>query len=89
MYVTEKATRKKLIDQALMAAGWLPILPYDSKERYGSAAVEEYPTDNGPPDYLSFSSRAPLAAEFPSSAAQCQFNAFDQSVLARAFRGEL
>ena len=44
------ATRKQLIDEHLRRAGWR-IMTFDPARQlssYGGAAVEEYPTENGP-----------------------------------------
>lgn len=61
MNLTEKATRKKLIDQALTKSGWGPIVPFEQHVKYSYAAVEEFPTSNGPADYLLFSNSLPIA----------------------------
>lgn len=54
MSLSELATRKRLIDQALTAAGWSPILRFDGHAPNGTLALEEYPTANGPADYALF-----------------------------------
>lgn len=46
----EKGTRKALIDKALDAAGWTPIVRYRPGDSYNTAAVEEYETTTGPAD---------------------------------------
>lgn len=51
---SEHATRKRLIDQALLAAGWSPILRYAGTAPFGTTVLEEYPTANGPADYALF-----------------------------------
>jgi type I restriction enzyme, R subunit len=61
MTYNERATRKQLIDHALAGSGWSPIQPYENRVRYEQGAVEEYPTANGPADYVLFSGRRPLA----------------------------
>jgi len=61
MEPNERETRKKLIDRALADAGWSPIVRYDDGVPYDSAAVEEYPTANGPVDYALFDHGEPLA----------------------------
>lgn len=61
MPLSEHATRKRLIDQKLVAAGWSPISPYDPHTPQNLIAVEEYPTANGPADYALFHSNEPLA----------------------------
>lgn len=59
--LNEKQTRKRLINKALLDSGWVAILPHDPHQRYEIAAVEEYPTANGPADYLLFYEGVPLA----------------------------
>jgi type I restriction enzyme R subunit len=54
MSLSEQATRKELIDQALKNAGWSPILRYAGTAPFGTAVLEEYPTANGPADYALF-----------------------------------
>ncbi|MBP1908445.1 type I restriction-modification enzyme R subunit C-terminal domain-containing protein [Methanolobus bombayensis] len=51
--LTEKQTRKKLIDPLLAAEGWKVVLYGDKKElsEYNKCAIGEYPTSNGPADY--------------------------------------
>ncbi len=58
----EKATRKELVDRALGAAGWLPIVRYRPGSTYDTAAVEEYETAEGPADYVLFHGGRALAA---------------------------
>ncbi len=50
----EQTTRKTLIDKALEAAGWSPIVRYLHGASYDTAAVEEYETTEGPADYILF-----------------------------------
>jgi type I restriction enzyme R subunit len=52
--VDEQTTRKTLIDKALEAAGWSPIVRYLHGASYDTAAVEEYETTEGPADYILF-----------------------------------
>jgi type I restriction enzyme R subunit len=61
MPLSEKATRKQRIDAALLESGWDPILPAGAARQRGLAALEEYPTDNGPADYALFYREQPLA----------------------------
>jgi type I restriction enzyme R subunit len=61
MPLSERTTRKELIDQALTQSDWDPILPFEEKVRYFQAAVEEFPTENGPADYVLFSNSQPIA----------------------------
>lgn len=58
---SEYATRKKLIDKALIDAGWSPIVDFEKGKVYDHAAVREYPTDNGPADYVLFSEGVAIA----------------------------
>ncbi len=58
----EKATRKALVDKALLAAGWARIVPYRPGKSYDTAAVEEYETAEGPADYVLFHKGDALAA---------------------------
>jgi type I restriction enzyme R subunit len=51
--VSEKATRKKLVDPRLKTAGW-EVVPYDAARPlsdFDRCAIEEYPTAHGPADY--------------------------------------
>lgn len=61
-YVSEKETRKRLIDKLLRDAGWTNIVDYHEGENYDFAAVREYPTANGPADYLLFHDGKAVAA---------------------------
>lgn len=56
MIESEKVTRKKRIDTALKALGWVisPYLVGTSTTAYTNHAVEEYTTSNGPADYALF-----------------------------------
>lgn len=60
--VDEKTTRKLLIDKALAAAGWSPIVRYVPGASYDTAAIKEYETAEGPADYVLFHGGEPLAA---------------------------
>ncbi len=51
MEQSERTTRKQLVDKALEAVGWSPIVHYRDGATYLRGAVEEYPTANGPVDY--------------------------------------
>ncbi len=51
MSLSERAARKRLIDRALIEAGWDPIVPYMGYPPPGPVAVMEHPTANGPVDY--------------------------------------
>ncbi len=65
MSMSEKQTRKDLIDPALKEAGWDPIIPYNPQSHMDFscdlAAIEEFPTNNGPVDYLLVHNNQPLA----------------------------
>jgi type I restriction enzyme R subunit len=61
MYLNEKRTRKQRIDHALCSSGWAPVIPFQSPVQVNCAAVEEYPTTNGPSDYVLFSNGRPIA----------------------------
>lgn len=58
----EKTTRKTLINKALEAAGWSPIVRYLPGASCETAAVEEYETAEGPADYILFDRGEALAA---------------------------
>jgi type I restriction enzyme R subunit len=64
MTESEWQTRKTRIDQRLKVAGWPPVRFRDRAPLadYGTAAVEEFPTESGPADYLLAHSGMPLAA---------------------------
>lgn len=59
--ISEARTRKLLIDKALLKAGWGPIVPFQSGAKYLQGSAEEYPTKNGPADYILFSKGTPMA----------------------------
>lgn len=61
MTMSERTTRKRLIDQGLACSGWSPIQPFDQRARYDFGTVEEYPTTNGSADYVLFSDCRPIA----------------------------
>jgi type I restriction enzyme R subunit len=61
MPLSEKATRKQLIDKALLSSGWESIVRAGSERQRALAALEEYPTENGPADYVLLHSEQPLA----------------------------
>ena len=61
MPLSEKATRKQLIDKALLSSGWEPIIRAGLERQRALAALEEYPTSNGPADYALFHREQPLA----------------------------
>lgn len=52
--MNERETRKKLIDPHLQNAGWI-VVPFKEQTeivKYTRHAIEEYPTANGPADYV-------------------------------------
>ncbi len=59
--ISEAQTRRMLIDEALVRAGWGPVVPFQPGARYDHAAVEEYPTVSGPADYILFHKGMALA----------------------------
>ncbi len=59
--LSEAKTRKLFIDKALLKAGWDPIVPFQLGTKYIQGSVEEYPTQNGPADYILFFKGIPLA----------------------------
>ncbi len=61
MPISEKITRKQLIDKALLSSGWEPIIHAGRERQRGLVALEEYPTDNGLADYALFHREQPLA----------------------------
>lgn len=64
MPAPEQIARKQFIDRMLVESGWDPIVPYDPIRRlrdHQLVAVEEYPTANGPADYLLIYGGQPLA----------------------------
>ena len=63
--LSERKTRRDLIDPKLAAAGWR-VVPFDEEKpltEYSSRAVCEYPTDNDPADYALYASGKVLGIE--------------------------
>ncbi len=81
MEQSERTTRKQLVDKALEAVGWSPIVHYRDGATYLRGAVEEYPTAHGPVDYALFDNGVAIARH--------RADKIEQAILARAFRGEL
>jgi len=52
--LSEAETRKRLVEKALVSAGWSPTISFSSGRSYEFGAVREYETDNGPADYILF-----------------------------------
>lgn len=61
MSINEQTTRRRLIDVALRHAGWDPIIPYDEQTPRAVVVMTEYPTAEGPADYVLFHNGEPLA----------------------------
>lgn len=59
--VSEQETRRDLIDIVLGHSQWEPIIPHCGQPPSALAVVTEYPTDNGPADYVLFHNGEPLA----------------------------
>ena len=59
--ISEAKTRKLFIDKALVNVGWGPTVPFRLSTKYTQGSVEEYPTKNGPADYILFFKGIPLA----------------------------
>ncbi len=59
--INEAKTRKLFIDKALIKTGWGTIVPFRPGTKYAHGSVEEYPTKNGPADYILFFKGVPLA----------------------------
>jgi type I restriction enzyme R subunit len=59
--ISEKETRKKLIDRRLEYAGWGQIASYNKNQNYKNESVTEYKTAKGPADYVLFHNGKPLA----------------------------
>ncbi len=60
--ISEAKTRKLFIDKALIKTGWDPIVPFRLGVKYTQGSVEEYPTKNGPADYILYFKGIPLAS---------------------------
>ncbi len=59
---SEQLTRQELIDPKLQASGW-SIVPFDenkSLESFDRCAIEEFPTESGPADYLLVANGLPV-----------------------------
>jgi type I restriction enzyme R subunit len=52
--LSEAETRKRLVEKALVSAGWSQIVSFSSGKSCEFGAVREYETDNGPADYILF-----------------------------------
>jgi len=52
--LSEAETRKRLVEKALVSAGWSPIVNYATGKSYEYGAVREFETDSGPADYVLF-----------------------------------
>ena len=86
--INEAQTRKAFIDKALKQAGWGPILPYRPDLRYDHGSLEEFPTANGPADYVLFHQGIPLACVEGKKVGIGPQNVLQQAKrYARAFEG--
>jgi len=84
----EKTTRKQLVDKALEASGWSPIVRHLPGASYDKAAVEEYETAEGPADYVLFHRGEALAAVETKKLSLGPQNVLVQAQrYARGFRG--
>jgi type I restriction enzyme R subunit len=89
-YESEATTRKKRIDKAILKAGWTQIIQFSFNSKYNTAAVEEYPTDSGPADYVLFHDGAPLAVIEGKKVSLAPQNVISQAErYARAFQGSI
>lgn len=61
MVISESYTRKKIIDKLLKQAGWSSIRKYSKELNLKHGAICEYPTLNGPADYLLIDKGKPIA----------------------------
>ena len=59
--MSERETRKRLIDRKLEQAGWGPIAAYEDGRDFQNESVTEYKTAEGPADYVLFHRGKPLA----------------------------
>ena len=57
----ESETRRRLIKKAIEKAAWSPIVYYRENIDVPTVAVEEYPTEKGPADYILFHKGKALA----------------------------
>ena len=57
----EKRTRKEFIDKLLTGSKWDPIVQFEASKEYKHGSVEEYPTQEGPADYILFHKGRALA----------------------------
>jgi len=58
----EARTRKQLVEKALQAASWWPIVDLIKGAKYDTCAVREYETQEGPADYVLFHKGKAVAA---------------------------
>jgi len=59
---SEATTRRLRVDKALHEAGWWPIVDYSKETKYQNGAVREYPTLEGPADYILFQKGTAVAS---------------------------
>lgn len=82
MTESEWRTRKDRIDHRLKAAGWnaVPFLVRERLESYGTAAVREFETGNGPADYLLTDRGTPLGVVEAKKVSLSSQNALTQAI---------
>ena len=59
--MSEAETRRKLIDQKILHAGWGIITSFEKGRNYKDETVAEFKTEKGPVDYALFHDGTPLA----------------------------
>jgi len=59
--MSERGTRRGLIDRKIEQAGWGPFATHEGGREYQNESVVEYNTENGPADYVLFHQGRPLA----------------------------
>jgi len=77
--LNEATTRKRLIDKALDAAGWGPVLPYIENTSCSHGSFEEYPTSKGPADYILFHQGKTIACVEGKKVKVAPMNALQQA----------
>jgi type I restriction enzyme R subunit len=60
--ISEDETRRQLVEKALRASGWSPIVDFTKGTKYDTGAVREYETSQGPADYVLFCKGEAVAA---------------------------
>jgi type I restriction enzyme, R subunit len=82
MNESEWRTRRTRVDRRLRDAGWKPAEVREGRplSEYGEAAVEEYPTESGPADYLLTAQGLPLAVVEAKKVSLGPHNALTQAI---------